>query len=320
MKILESYKKIAKSMLIEHAWDRKFGEALPTLEDVMNEADVKDKKIKFKDKDDNDKEATVGGILKKGEKHPAYDDAKAMIDKGGDKKSDAGKLGGGDYERDFDDSEPEDKPFGGDTGADADSETGKDYVSKFQGTDEPEGGEEPEGTDNSAALKKIKRKDLNKLSGGDAWEKDFYSDDDIFLGSPDYEQEEGDAYWESPDLDGLSRATDHTTLKQKFFDLHAYRSTLQSRIEMADDEGDTEEVAKLQKDWMKAAKQQNNIVGMMKPQKPQFKGMSGRSSYGGVGIRDSVTINGKKYKEVKEEKKVTEKHILREMYEKIGGK
>ena len=120
MKILESYKKIAKSMLIEHAWDRKFGEPLPTLEDVMNEADVKDKKIKFKDKDDNDKEATVGGILKKGEKHPAYDDAKAMIDKGGDKKSDAGKLGGGDYERDFDDSEPEDKPFGGDTGKDAD--------------------------------------------------------------------------------------------------------------------------------------------------------------------------------------------------------
>ena len=120
MKILESYKKIAKSMLTEHAWDRKFGEPLPTLEDVMNEADVKDKKIKFKDKDDNDKEATVGGILKKGEKHPAYDDAKAMIDKGGDKKSDAGKLGGGDYERDFDDSEPEDKPFGGDTGKDAD--------------------------------------------------------------------------------------------------------------------------------------------------------------------------------------------------------
>ena len=107
MKILESYKKIAKSMLIEHAWDRKFGEPLPTLEDVMNEADVKDKKIKFKDKDDNDKEATVGGILKKGEKHPAYDDAKAMIDKGGDKKSDAGKLGGGDYERDFDDRSEE---------------------------------------------------------------------------------------------------------------------------------------------------------------------------------------------------------------------
>ena len=90
---------------------------------------------------------------------------------------------------------------------------------------------------------------------------------------------------------------------------------------MADDEGDTEEAAKLQKDWMKAAKQQNNIVGMMKP---QFKGMSGRSSYGGVGIRDSVTINGKKYRPIKESVEPTifdpKKHPLREMYEKIGGK
>ena len=34
MKILKSYKKIAKSMLIESAWDRKFGEPLPTLEDT----------------------------------------------------------------------------------------------------------------------------------------------------------------------------------------------------------------------------------------------------------------------------------------------
>ena len=42
MKILESYKKIAKSMLTEHAWDRKFGEPLPTLEDVMKEASQDD--------------------------------------------------------------------------------------------------------------------------------------------------------------------------------------------------------------------------------------------------------------------------------------
>ena len=294
MKILESYKKIAKSMLTEHAWDRKFGEPLPTLEDVMREAEEVDPD-KVIGKNDDDKDITVKQAMDYSGDNETMNTLKKkaqdLKSNGGEEEPKSKGLEPDDFERDFDD----------------DSKTGG----------EPEGGEEPEGTDNSAALKKIKRKDLNKLSGGDAWEKDFYSDDDIFLGSPDYEQEEGDAYWESPDLDGLSRATDHTTLKQKFFDLHAYRSTLQSRIEMADDEGDTEEVAKLQKDWMKAAKQQNNIVGMMKP---QFKGMSGRSSYGGVGIRDSVTINGKKYKEVKEEKKVTEKHILREMYEKIGGK
>ena len=363
-------------MLIEHAWDRKFGEQLPTLEDVMAEAESMKlqpkgggKTVVFKDKDNYEKAKKSGD----------YEDPEGPGD-GGEKEEPTGKLGGGDFDRD---SEGEkDEPEGGEksrmsstdmddvddslrslkqqpkddikpppelergianviakiesgTTTDDDLEWAKDahkqlniqsgynqYLSDMESDlkDALKKADEPEGTDNSAALKKIKRKDLNKLSGGDAWEKDFYSDDDIFLGSPDYEQEEGDAYWESPDLDGLSRATDHTTLKQKFFDLHAYRSTLQSRIEMADDEGDTEEVAKLQKDWMKAAKQQNNIVGMMKPQKPQFKGMSGRSSYGGVGIRDSVTINGKKYKEVKEEKKVTEKHILREMYEKIGGK
>ena len=35
---------------------------------------------------------------------------------------------------------------------------------------------------------------------------------------------------------------------------------------------------------------------------------------------ETLIINGKKYREVKEEKKVTEKHLLREMYERIGGK
>ena len=63
-------------------------------------------------------------------------------DKGDEEKPKCKGLKASDFERDFDDSEPEDKPFGGDTGKDADSETGKDYVSKFQGTDEPEDDEE----------------------------------------------------------------------------------------------------------------------------------------------------------------------------------
>ena len=37
MKNLNSYKKIAKEFIKEAAWDRKFGEPLPTLEDVMKE-------------------------------------------------------------------------------------------------------------------------------------------------------------------------------------------------------------------------------------------------------------------------------------------
>jgi len=34
---------------------------------------------------------------------------------------------------------------------------------------------------------------------------------------------------------------------------------------------------------------------------------------------NSVTINGKTYKKIQEQKKVTDKHPLRETYEKIGG-
>ena len=92
-------------MLTEHVWDRKFGEPLPTLEDVMAEADVMDKTIKYKDKDGNEKEATVGGILKKGEKHPAYDDAKQLADKGGEEEPKSKGLEPDDFERDFDDDE-----------------------------------------------------------------------------------------------------------------------------------------------------------------------------------------------------------------------
>ena len=83
MKILNSYKKIAKEIIKESAWDRKFGEPLPTLSSVMKEAEVDDDKIiKYKDKEGNEKESTVGGILKKGEEHPAHKQAKQMVDKG----------------------------------------------------------------------------------------------------------------------------------------------------------------------------------------------------------------------------------------------
>ena len=44
---------------------------------LLNEADdVLDKMIKYKDGDGNEKEATVGGILKQGKDHPAHDDAR----------------------------------------------------------------------------------------------------------------------------------------------------------------------------------------------------------------------------------------------------
>ena len=117
MKILESYKKMAKSMIVEHAWDRKFGEPLPTLDDVMREASQDDEDYvhigygKYKDKDHVD-DPTAPTFKK--------DDSGAFVpSKGGDDKKEPkddkeepkGKgLGKGDFERDLDGDEPEDKP------------------------------------------------------------------------------------------------------------------------------------------------------------------------------------------------------------------
>jgi len=143
MKILESYKKIAKSMLMEYAWDRKFGEPLPTLEDVMNEEeDVMSYEMDkldsdgnvVKDKDGKPEKISVQSALRAGEEHPNYKQAKkiagagqyglAQLKKKEKEKEEepSGKLDADDFERD--------------------SETGKDYTSKFQGTDEPEDSEE----------------------------------------------------------------------------------------------------------------------------------------------------------------------------------
>ena len=191
MKILESYKKIAKSMLTEHAWDRKFGEPLPTLDDVMREASQDDDDYvsigfgRFKEKDSVD-DPTAPTFKKddSGAFIPTKGDDKEKEPKD-DKEEPKGKgLGKGDFERDFDDEEPE--------------------------------------------------------GGGD------------FTKSADYDM------W-------------------------------------SDDEDDEEAKAQAKKDM--------------------------EDEFGDMDMEEeTLIINGKKYREVKEEKKVTEKHLLREMYERIGGK
>ena len=168
MKILESYTRLAKSLFVEE--------------------DVKDKKIKFKDKDGNDKEATVGGILKKGEDHPAYGDAKAMVDKGkdGEEEEPSGKLGAGDFERDSDDSEP---AGGGDftKSADYDMWSDDDELA-ISGTDsdDPAGGKgdawmtgddaKQKGMDRASGLA---NKGMEKRPGGEQAEKDYQKADQM---------------------------------------------------------------------------------------------------------------------------------------------
>jgi len=122
VKILKSYKKIAKSMLTEHAWDRKFGEPLVTLEDVMKEAESMKlqpkgggKTVIFKDKDNYEKAKKSGD----------YEDPKGLGDDD-DKEEPSGKLGGGDFER-----EPDDSEFGYEDDEEAQAQAEKDMEDEF---------------------------------------------------------------------------------------------------------------------------------------------------------------------------------------------
>ena len=119
MKILDSYQGIAKELIKESAWDRKFGEPLPTLQDVMNEVDD-DKIIKYRDEEGESQEMSASSAKKLPKDHHAkiaydtmvkHDDYQAKKDDsekddGGEKDS-GGNLGGGDFERPDSDDEPD---------------------------------------------------------------------------------------------------------------------------------------------------------------------------------------------------------------------
>ena len=107
-------------MLTEHAWDRKFGEPLPTLDDVMREASQDDDDYvsigfgRFKEKDSVD-DPTAPTFKKddSGAFIPTKGDDKEKEPKG-DKEEPKGKgFSPDDFERDFDDEEGGDAPKGG---------------------------------------------------------------------------------------------------------------------------------------------------------------------------------------------------------------
>ena len=106
MKILDSYQGIAKELIKESAWDRKFGEPLPTLQDVMNEVDD-DKIIKYKKKDGEQGEMKASSAKTMPDDHPAKQAYNKMKGDDSDEKDSGGKLGGGDFERDIGDDEPD---------------------------------------------------------------------------------------------------------------------------------------------------------------------------------------------------------------------
>ena len=112
MKILESYKKMANSLLLE-------------IDD--------EKMIKYKDKDGESKEMKAGSAKTMPDDHPAKQAWQKMsdADKGGDdSEKDGGKLGGGDFDRDAFDAS--DEPDTGDipsAGYDDDRDAGDEDAS-----------------------------------------------------------------------------------------------------------------------------------------------------------------------------------------------
>jgi len=144
MKLLNSYKKIAKEFIKEAAWDRKFGEPLPTLEDVMKEAEVDDDEIiKYKDKDGESAEMKAGSAKTMEKDHPAKIAWDKMADDGGDgEKDSSGKLGGSDFDRDGGDSEKDDEKLvtGPGSDDDEDDDFNQDIIDP-QGVDAIEAGE-----------------------------------------------------------------------------------------------------------------------------------------------------------------------------------
>ena len=130
-KILKSYKKIAKSMLVEgNAWDRKFGDPLPTIQDViwhnMNEEEQHAHLNGMKEASQDDDDYVHIGYGKYKEKNmvddpqaPTFkkDDSGAFVPskdtdkespKGDDEKKPVDKsksVEPDEYERDFEDDE-----------------------------------------------------------------------------------------------------------------------------------------------------------------------------------------------------------------------
>ena len=130
MKILESYKKMAHSLMME--------------------AEIDDEKIiKYKDKDGESQEMTAGAAKKQSDDHPAKQVYNKMKGDGGDdsEKDSADKLGGSDFERD-------DDPTGGDPDDAWDDEEGR---AKPKGKTDADTDDEPAGKEESpeARLEKI---------------------------------------------------------------------------------------------------------------------------------------------------------------------
>ena len=299
MKILESYKKMAKSMLIEHAWERKVGKPLPTLEDVMKEAEMKlqpkggGKTVRFKDKDNYEKAKKSGD----------YEDPEETDDSGEEEPS--GKLGTGDFDRDSGDGddkggeEPKAKPTGK-------TDTDIDYVDPDDIDDLPE----PEDDEPSGEPE-------DEVDGKEYGGK-FSEDGDHFFDAVADTAEEGNPqYKELMDADG-----DYDKFKEGADNLpdgpaKEHLQNMMSHIEAGTYSDEFPSGAR----GVKAA--QAELMDKFRQAATYYdygEGKEHSRTCKELGKNETLMINGKKYRKVQEQKETSKKHLLREIYERIGGK
>ena len=304
MKILESYKNIAKSLLIEE-------------EDVMGHI------IKYKDEDGDEKEITVKSALQSGDSHPAYQQARDIADKGQaglakkDKEKPKGKaLGKGDFERDLDDEKPE--PSGGDI-EDHEIEA---LISPLEVDDFIEKYDDKLSDEQKDELHDL-RYDLEDAEGEMATgeiDDDEYEDriSDIqgqianVVRGDDSAEDDSKAGEDKEKMDPEKYGYAQTLNKQSGLE---FQETVSDYLFLYGHKIPEESYNDIEK-WY------NELdSGAPEDREEELKQKIADEIEGLEANNESIKIiNGKKYKPVKEEKKVTEKHPFRKTYERMGGK
>ena len=351
MKILESYKNIAKSLLIEE-------------EDVMGHI------IKYKDEDGDEKEITVKSALQSGDSHPAYQQARDIADKGQaglakkDKEKPKGKaLGKGDFERDLDDEKPE--PSGGDI-EDHEIEAlispleVDDFIEKYDDklSDEQKDelydlGSDLEAAEGEMATGQIDDDEyedkISDIQGqianvvrGDGFEDDDSQGIDMTVKDKKAEAQMdagrvADKVADKYGLDIETSGGDTNTVYGisgdnigKFpgdNEIMVSVDETDDGIEYTLGMGGIDGVRKWFDSKEELESALDKVAGDKKVQHELNNGDIAnitdhiKKLVGDSGPEESIkVINGKKYKPVKEEKKVTEKHPFRKTYERMGGK
>ena len=285
----------------------------------MNEADVDDDKIvKYKDKEGESQEMTAGAAKKQPDDHPAKVAYNKMADKGGDdsEKDAGGKLGSGDFDRDGGEEPSDDKPKDDDSAESDDVEI----------SDANSG---PIDRDDIMDMLKNDSEIMDKIGTGD---DDLYWDgmdlvsskfDDATVASipddanmtlgdlkkqiMDYEKEKFDPKSDGPyqggsHFDRNDMEVESSSELDDFIDEYKEKLNDEQRKKLED----------IRKKIEAAEEEYKDDPGSLRDEITQYWGEI-------EDIADStrleISINGKKYKPIKESKQ----HILKENYERFFG-